>query len=304
MSEEIWTIERILNWTKDYFKSKEISTARLDAEVLLSHACHCKRIDLYLNADLPLNSEERACFRVLVRKRVQGVPVAYLTKKKEFYSLSLKVEEGVLIPRPDTEILVEQSVLQIRAWQKANPDSPCTIAELGTGTAAIPLALCSELENLSIQSVDTSSVALRVANENLKLHAELLTPKNNHIDLIQGEFLNMFSSNSFDFILSNPPYISTPDIDTLQQEVREHEPRLALDGGKSGLDFYVYLNQKAPSLLKTHGSMLLEIGSDQAESLRKLFSTPLWESCIVQQDFAGLDRVLLLNSTVVSSMVS
>ena len=154
MTKVIWKIESVLSWTQSYLKKFCPNSPRLDSELLLSFVLNCPRLDLYLRADQPLNNYELGVFRELVKKRSNGCPIAYLTGEKEFWSLKLQVNQDTLIPRPDTETLVEHTVGQIKEWQEKNPGKTCHIAELGTGTAAIPLSLCSELQNLSIISVD------------------------------------------------------------------------------------------------------------------------------------------------------
>ena len=155
-----WTINSVLNWTQKYLQNTRPSSSRLDAELLLAFVLGCNRLDLYLRADQPLNPKELRDYRELIRHRSIGCPVAYLTGEKEFWSLKLEVNKNTLIPRPDTETLVEHALNQIRNWQKKNPKDTCKIVELGTGTAAIPLALCSELKNLKIISVDCNDLLL------------------------------------------------------------------------------------------------------------------------------------------------
>ena len=195
----------------------------------------------------------------LLRQRSLGCPVSYLTGEKEFWSLTLEVSKDTLIPRPDTETLVESTVEQILKWQKTNKEKTCSIAELGTGTAAIPLALCTELKNLHITSVDCSEQILAIAARNIHSYKNLLAPRNNLLDLVQS---NMFSAidlpKKLDFIVSNPPYIPSDKIADLQTEVSQFEPRNALDGGKDGLFFYRYLLSAAPGMLKRDGKMILE----------------------------------------------
>ena len=160
---------------------------RLDAELLLSHVLECPRLDLFLNGDQPLNGDQLVAYLELLRQRSLACPVAYLTGEKEFWSLTLEVSKDTLIPRPDTEILVETAVEQILKWQKTNHGKTCCIAELGTGTAAIPLALCAELTNLHITSVDCSEQILAIAARNIHSYKNLLAPRNNQLDLVQSD---------------------------------------------------------------------------------------------------------------------
>jgi len=269
---------------------------RLDAELLLSHVLECPRLDLFLKGNQPLNADQIATYLELLRQRSLGCPVSYLTGEKEFWSLTLEVSKDTLIPRPDTETLVESTVEQILIWQKSNKGKTCCIAELGTGTAAIPLALCKELKNLHITSVDCSEQILAIAERNIHSYKYLLAPRNNRLNLVQS---NLFYSIEFpaklDFIVSNPPYIPSEKIADLQSEVSQFEPRNALDGGKDGLFFYRYLLGAAPGMLKRNGKMILEIGFDQQPALTKLQNRfPAWKSSNFLPDLQENVRVWIL----------
>jgi len=288
-----WTIADVLYWTVDHFGNLNFSTPRLDAELLMAFVLECPRLELYLRSDQPLNTHERLAYRELVKKRADGCPIAYLTGEKAFWSLNLIVNEHTLIPRPDTETLVENLIKNIKYWQKVHPTSKCMIAELGTGTAAIPLAICSELENLNILAVDRSMNALKVAKENLLRYESLLSKKNNRIELIESNlFSNVHPLNKLDFIISNPPYIPSDQISSLQVEISKYEPRIALDGGSDGLDFYRYLLKVTPKLLALDGRIFVEIGSDQRSDLNILLrSFSEWKSSTFYKDLQGNDRV-------------
>ncbi len=293
MTSDQWTIADILSWTQGHFEKLRPDSPRLDAELLLSYVLNCERLELYLNADQPLNDAERGTYRELVQQRAAGCPIAYLTGKKEFWSLTLEVNNATLIPRPDTETLVETAVGQIRKWQKIHPETTCIIAELGTGTAAIPLALCAELRNLNIISVDCSADILAVAFRNLERHESLLAPCNNQIQLIESDLFSKINQQTkLDFIISNPPYIPTDKIKTLQVDVSQYEPHIALDGGPDGLSFYRYLLEIASGLLTKEGEMLLEIGFDQQADLSSLLQNfPEWKSSMFLPDLQGNVRV-------------
>jgi len=266
---------------------------RLDAELLLAFVLDCPRLDLYLRADQPLNEKERGAYRELVQQRAAGCPIAYLTGEKEFWSLTLEVNKNTLIPRPDTETLVEIAVEQIRKRQNNHPDSKCLIAELGTGTGAIPLAICAELKNLHIIAVDCTADVLEVAARNLQRHESLLSPRNNHIELVESNLFSKINpAAKLDCIISNPPYIPSESISSLQVDVAQYEPHTALDGGPDGLSFYRYLLETAPSLLAKDGEMLLEIGFDQQADLSSLKQDfPVWKSSAFLPDLQGNDRV-------------
>ena len=293
MTTDQWTIAGILSWTQGHFEKWRPETPRLDAELLLAFVLGCSRLDLYLKADQPLNQKERKAYRELVQQRADGCPIAYLIGEKEFWSLTLEVNKNTLIPRPDTETLVENTVVQIQNWQIKHPESQCLIAELGTGTAAIPLAICAEVKNLHIIAVDCSKDVLEVAERNMERHKSLLSPRNNLIELVESNLFSKINpTEKLDFIISNPPYIPSKNISSLQVDITQYEPLIALDGGADGLSFYRYLLETAPSLLTPEGEMFLEIGFDQQANLNLLLKEfPDWKTSVFQPDLQGNDRV-------------
>ena len=282
-----------MSWTQGHFEKWRPETPRLDAELLLAFVLGCSRLDLYLKADQPLNQKERKAYRELVQQRADGCPIAYLIGEKEFWSLTLEVNKNTLIPRPDTETLVENTVVQIQNWQIKHPESQCLIAELGTGTAAIPLAICAEVKNLHIIAVDCSKDVLEVAERNMERHKSLLSPRNNLIELVESNLFSKINlTEKLDFIISNPPYIPSKNISSLQVDITQYEPLIALDGGPDGLSFYRYLLETAPSLLTPEGEMFLEIGFDQQANLNLLLKEfPDWKTSVFQPDLQGNDRV-------------
>ena len=210
--------------------------------------------------------------------------------------MTLEVSKATLIPRPDTETLVETSVEKMLEWQQTHPEATCNIAELGTGTAAIPLAFCAELQNLNIISVDCSAETLTVAARNLERYQNLLAPRNNSLKLVESDLFSAIKpAANLDFIISNPPYIPTETISTLQVDVCQYEPSIALDGGTDGLFFYKYLLKTGPSLLKRSGEMILEIGFDQQVELTELQNHfPEWTPATFLPDLQGNIRVCCL----------
>mgnify|MGYP001351960960 FL=1 len=271
MNIEQSTISSIINSATEELIGIKPNSPRLDAELLLSHVLECHRLDLILKGEQQLNADQLVEFIELLRQRSLGCPVAYLTGEKEFWSLNLKVSKDTLIPRPDTETLVETAVEEILKWEKTNKGKTCCIAELGTGTAAIPLALCSELTNLHITSVDYSEEILEIAKRNIHSYKKLLTPRNNILELKQSDlFSEIDFPSKLDFVVSNPPYIPSKKIADLQTEVSQFEPKKALDGGKDGLFFYRYLLDVANDMLRKNGKMILEIGFDQRSALKKI----------------------------------
>ena len=279
---EVWTIGKILNWTKQYFEEKGVDTPRLDAEVLLSHILKCDRIHLYVNFDRPLVEEELAAYRQMVKARVQRMPVAYILGEKEFMGHTFRVTPDVLIPRPDTEILVEEAIRLL-----AEKDSP-RIVDIGTGSGAILLSVLKGTEGGTGVAVDLSPNALAVAKSN----GECLGLAE-RADFRLGD-LYAPVDGLFDAILSNPPYIPVRDMAGLAPEVKQ-EPEMALVGGEDGLDFYRRLIDDAPRYLKEGGVVLFEVGIYQAQDVAELGKTRGFRMQRILPDYAGIDRVVVLS---------
>ncbi len=284
---ETWTIGKILKWTEQYFQKAGLDSPRLDAEVLLSHVLKKERIFLYVHFEQPMEAAELAAYRECIKKRVQRQPVAYITGHKEFMGLDFKVTEATLIPRPDTEILVE-AVLQ-----RLKPG--CTdslIADIGTGTGAICLSLLKYLPQLRAVTVDVSQAALAVAEENAAALG-----LSDRLELLQGDLLQPLRSGTqrFNAIVSNPPYIPRAEIAGLEEDVRSFEPMGALDGGEDGLDFYRRLLAEGAELLAPEGFLALEAGIHQAQQLKSMAAElPQWGKCEIIRDLAGIERVAVL----------
>ena len=284
MGREIWTIGKILRWTQDFFAAKGIESPRLDAEVLLAHVLHKERIHLYVHFDEPLNEDELAGFRGLVKGRCSRLPVAYLTGYREFMGLKFKVNHHVLVPRPETEILVQAVADELRRLRGENLRG----ADIGTGTGAIAIALLHQNAALRMEAVDISADALSVAQANA---AELGVAE--RVIFTAGNLLEPLHNAPYDFIVSNPPYIPTADINSLAPEV-QREPRTALDGGADGLNFYRLLARDAPPLLTTGGFIAVEVGINQSAQVAELFkSNALINSTQIIPDMAGVERVII-----------
>ena len=279
--QEIWTIGRILKWTEQFFKEKGIESPRLDAEVLLSHILGRERIYLYVHFDEPLEPAELARYRDAIKQRVQRVPVAYIIGEKEFMGLTFKVTEDTLVPRPDTEILVQAAVERLRARGEAP-----RFADIGTGSGAICLSVLHFLPKAQADTVDISPAARAVAEEN----AAALEVAD-RVTFHTGDLLAPLAG-SYDAILSNPPYIPDDDIAALAPEVRLKEPHTALAGGKDGLDFYRRLTADAPALLKDGGFLAVEVGIHQAAPVAAL-AVPSFSRTEILKDYAGIERVVI-----------
>ena len=282
--QELWTIGRILKWTEQYFKEKGIESPRLDAEVLLSHILGRERIYLYVHFDEPLEPAELARYREAIKQRVQRVPVAYIIGEKEFMGLTFKVTEDTLVPRPDTEILVQAAIERLRA----RGDAP-RFADIGTGTGAICLSVLHFLPKAQADTVDISPAARAIAEEN----AAALEVAD-RVTFHTGDLLAPLAGQCYDAILSNPPYIPDGDIAALAPEVRLKEPHTALAGGKDGLDFYRRLANEAPAMLVPGGFTAFEVGIHQAGDVADLLkANPLIGRTEILPDYAGIDRVVV-----------
>lgn len=286
MNDKIWTIGRILKWTEQYFKDKGIESPRLDAEVLLAHVLEKQRIYLYVHFDEPLQPGELAAYREMIKKRVLRVPVAQILGEKEFMGLTFKVTADTLVPRPDTEILVQAAVDRLRAMAG---EEPLRFADIGTGSGAICLSVLHYLAGTVADTVDISPAARAVAEENA---ASLGLA--DRITFHTGDLLQPLSGISFAAILSNPPYIPEADIATLAPEVRLKEPHTALSGGQDGLDFYRRLANEAPAMLVPGGFTAFEVGIHQAGDVAALLkANPLIGRTEILPDYAGIDRVVV-----------
>ena len=288
MADAVWTIQRLLTWTTDFFRERGIESPRLDAEVLLSALLGRDRMYLYVHFDEPLEPEELARFRGYVKERAAHVPLAYVLGRREFMGLDFRVTRDTLIPRPDTEILVQCAVDFLCARLEAGATA-CTIADIGTGTGAIALSTLHYTEGTRADAVDISPAAAAVARENAERLG--LTER---IDIHVGDLLAPLAGGRYDMILSNPPYIPTADIATLMPEVRSYEPHLALDGGTDGLNIYRRLMADAPALLKEGGAVAVEVGIDEAAAVAALaMAHPRIVRTETLKDLGGIERVVV-----------
>ena len=285
---DVWTMARLLTWTTDFFREHGIENPRLDAEVLLGAVLGKDRMYLYVHFDEPLEPAELARFRSYVKERAAHVPLAYVLGRREFMGLDFRVTRDTLIPRPDTEILVQCAVDFLRARAAEGRDD-LALADIGTGTGAIALSVLHYTEGTRADAVDISPAAAEVAREN----AERLN-LTERIEIHEGDLAAPLAGCSYDVILSNPPYIPTADIATLMPEVRSYEPHLALDGGTDGLNIYRRLMADAPALLKEGGAVAVEVGIDEAAAVAALaMAHPRIVRTEILKDLAGIERVVV-----------
>ncbi len=280
-----WTIMDALNWTADYFRKNGIPTPRLDAEVLLSEVLSVDRITLYTHFDQPLTEEERARYRALIKRRIGGEPVSYIRGKKEFWSLTFHVDRRVLIPRPETETVVE--VVKKRLEEKG-PASPRALADMGCGSGALALAI-STFVNARAYLVDIDPGALAVSAINCRRNAE-----NGSFFLVCADLFSAFRPDRiFDLIVSNPPYVRRGDLAGLPAGIRDFEPVRALDGGDDGLKVLRRLIEACPAYLSSGGLFATEIAPDQDEAVIALMNrTGAFHDICLDRDLSGHPRVV------------
>jgi release factor glutamine methyltransferase len=286
-----WTIIKLLKWTTSYFKSHDIDSPRSTAEILLAHVLKLKRIDLYLRYDQPLCINELSNFKMLIKRRLEREPVAYIVGVKEFWSMDFAVTKDVLIPRPETECLVEAALSlfpQDNAFDSSPP--PKSILELGTGSGAVILAIASMRPKHIYFASDRSVKAIRLARQNSTRHgldtavsffcADWFTPLNRR-------------KKRFDMIISNPPYVPTRLIGRLQPEIYKYEPISALDGDSDGLFCLRHIINTAHHYLNRNGSLLLEIGHNQKNDVQNIIDQcGNYEHVVFTKDYSGYDRVV------------
>ena len=276
----VWTPLTVLNWTTERFAKAGSDSPRLDAQVLLAHALGCSKVELYTAFNKPLSPEELAKFRALIERRLAGEPVAYLVGEREFWSLPLHVDARVLIPRADSELVVE-----VVAALLADTPSPA-IVDVGTGSGAIAIALAVQLPAAHVLAIDCSADALEVAAMNVERHGVT-----SRVTLRQGDLLAPAGTSKFHAIVSNAPYIPTDAIETLSREVLR-EPRRALDGGVDGLDYIRKIVEAAPLNCQAGAVVALEHGFDQAAAVTALFAAnDAYARPHTHKDLAGHPRV-------------
>ena len=278
-----WTVGRLLTWTADYLGQKGADSPRLDAEVLLAYVLKWQRVQLYTHFADEVAEASRTAYRELVKRRAGGEPVAYLVGRKEFFSLPLTVDRSVLIPRPDTEVLVVEILARLKGR------GPVRVLDVGTGSGCIALAVAKSVPEAHVVATDLSEPALAVARKN----AEALKLAD-RVEFRRGDLFDAIGDlTGFDAIASNPPYIATDVIASLDRGVRDHEPHSALDGGPDGLRVVARLVEGASSRLRPGGHLLLEIGSDQEMPVRALIAArPELDLAPTIRDAANHPRVV------------
>ncbi|HHY81801.1 MAG TPA: peptide chain release factor N(5)-glutamine methyltransferase [Clostridiales bacterium] len=275
----------VLNAGQKLLQKKGVESARLESEMLMSHVLGCQRHQLYIMGNRPLDLKQTEAYEALLHRRLQGEPIQYIIGVREFMGLNFHVDKRVLIPRWETELLVEYVINRVKDYS-----GPLHILDLGTGSGAIAVSLASYLSQAWITAVDIKEDALQAAADNAKLNKV-----ENRIEFLKGDFFTPLElslySEYFDVIVSNPPYIPTKEIEKLMTEVKDYEPITALDGGADGLDCYRRIAAGAWQYLKENGFIALEIGYDQSKPVQEIFLSKAYHVAEVRKDLSGIDRI-------------
>ncbi len=286
---EPWTILRLLQWTTEHLRKTGSTSPRLDAEVLLAEARQCQRIELYTAFAEEASEEIKARFRELVKRRAAGEPVAYLVGKKEFYSLNFHVTKDCLIPRGETEHLVIECLDRAKEFCKEDPSRTIDIADVCTGSGCVAVSIAKNIKNANVIAIDISPAALAIAKKNIESHdlSDRVTPT-------EGNLLASIEDGSLDFVVSNPPYVSESEYETLHKSVRNHEPKLALVSGSKGTELIAPLAEQAVNKLRPNGWFLCEFSPMIADDVASMLEqSGYWEHINIVKDLAGHKRLIV-----------
>ena len=288
---QTWTIQKLLNWVTEYLTGKGIDSPRLSAELLLSHVVGLKRIELYTQFDKPVARQQLDRLHDLVKRASQNEPIAYLVGKTEFYSLELNVTPDCMIPRPETELLVERAIEFLRT----RPDTQF-VCDLCTGSGCIAVAIAKNYPNARIIATDICDAALAVAAGNVEKHQ-----LKDRITLLCGDLFDpimpQLDVDKLDLIVCNPPYVSTAEYEKLDKNVKDYEPKVALFAGVDGLDIYRRIIERADRFLKPDAALMLEIGYAQGQAVRQLLEktgekTDAFAEIKIEKDIHNNDRIV------------
>lgn len=281
---EIWTIKKTLNWTFEYFQKHEVPEARLSAELLLAKVLNLKRLDLYLQFDRVLTSGELKEYRQYIQRRIYHEPVQYITGEQEFMGLNFIVTSDVLIPRPETELLVEQTIDELKLF----PDKTFKVLDVGTGSGAIGISVAHFCPNTTVTAIDISQEALEIARKNAH------QIKVNNITFIYKDIFQKDRqlTERFDVILANPPYVGALEKHTLHDQVRKYEPPKALYAGRDGMDFINRFIPLCPDILSRKGMLILEFGYDQKEEIHNLLQKNKFYKIEFIGDYSDIPRIV------------
>lgn len=278
-------LKSILELATDFLKKNEIHRPRLAAETLLAHFLEKKRIELYMHFDRPMIEEELIPFRAALKRVVSGEPLEYVIGEVEFFDAKISISRDVLIPRQETEILLDHVVKSLDGSEKRALD-------LCTGSGCIAIGLKTVRPEIEVIGVDLSEKALDVARQN-----------SSDVEWLHGDLTGPVQGQKFDLVICNPPYVTEAEYEKLSLLVRDYEPKMALVSGPSGLEFYERLNRELPSILAPGAKVFFEIGTGQGERLIKIFSNPFWRDLKVEKDWAGHERFFFLSFNEISPIM-
>lgn len=288
VQERVWTVLDIIKWGTDYLAEKGFDEARLNVELLLSATLGVSRFNLYVRHDQPLKKDELERFKVFLRRRLVHEPVQYILGKTNFYSIELKIDRRALIPRPETETLVEAVIDHCRAYLSQKDE--LHILDIGTGSGCIDVALAKFVKNSHITSLDKSRDALELARENARM-----TETEKQIEFTEIDFLTLKEDTfgkKFDIVVSNPPYVSKSAFKTLAADIKEFEPIDALSDGADGLTFFKKISEVARVLLKPGRWVFVETAFDQAKDVERIFLEAGGQELQIKRDLSNIDRVV------------
>ena len=277
------TVLEAIRLSTEYLDKKGVESSRTNAEILLAEVLKCKRLELYLTFDKPLADSELNLYREFVRKRGMRVPLQYIVGNVDFYGINLIVNEHVLIPRPETELLVEKII------NDSKKSDQLKILDIGTGSGNISIALSHHIQNCEVTGIDISEKALQVAKSNAEKN-----PSQNKIDFKLFDILdhNINELGLFDIIVSNPPYVSASDYQSLEPEIKNNEPKESLTDNYDGLSFYKHIISISKNILKKGGKLYFEIGKDQSLFVKEFMLTEKFKNVSIIKDYAGIDRII------------
>ena len=278
------TVLEAIKLSTDYLDKKNVESARANAEILLAEILNCKRLELYLSFDKPLKENELNVYREFIRKRGTRIPLQYIVGNVEFFGINFIVNENVLIPRPETELLVEQIINNL-----SNNNKRVRILDIGSGSGNISIALAKNILNCQIVGIDISEKALEVAKLNSKKHSI-----ENKVDFKLFDILNdnVNILGTFDLIVSNPPYVSKTDYDQLEPELKVYEPQIALTDFKDGISFYKKIILTSKELLNANGALFFEMGKDQFKNIFDLMNREDFTNINITKDYSGIERII------------
>ncbi len=278
------TVLESIKLSEEYLLKKGIESARINAELLLAGVLGCKRLDLYLKFDQPLSEKEKSVYREYIARRGKREPLQYILGEVEFFGLRLKVNDSVLIPRPETELLVEYILYN------TDKENNSRVLDIGSGSGNISIALAKNLPDAKIFGIDVSLGAIEIANQNA-----ILNDVTNNVNFVQADVLNELPTEikiKYDLIVSNPPYVSSNEFETLQPEIKEYEPNIAVTDYDDGLKFYRRISEIASELLKENGKIYFELAEGQSEDVRKILEEYKFKNIIIKKDYSDIDRII------------